>query len=205
MFSVKLLNKIDTRKCLECQPLFNFSYLYWMILRNNMKASGSKKDTSSQQNLPTIGTLEKKTKISQEITTSDLLFYYGLFVSSHQTDSFPVDLDVSLKESLHCSKSDGTNENESIVISDEECLTLYDKRTELVSCVHFKSKHLACIWYNKLFKMAYGSTSHWTCFEPSHLPDLIKSEPRYFAITTDNSSTAISGMIRNLLTRSTTK
>lgn len=162
-----------------------------------MKGTGSKKDITFvsylNSDMQSIEMFQRKTKISHEIKENDLLIYYGLFASMNQEnllESSALDLNTSQTSELNSSKN-----GESIRISGEECLTLYDKRTGLVSCVHLKSKQSACEWYKKLFQLVYGRDSSWTCFESDHLPDLVKSEPKLYSISIDNSSTVLSDMI----------
>ena len=76
-----------------------------------------------------------KLKLLNELKLEDLLCYYGLYYQSNCEINWTV-------------------QNE--LITDDECLSLFDKRTSSLYCIHFKQKQTALILYNLLFEKFYS-------------------------------------------------
>ena len=140
---------------------------------------------------------EKTSKLWHEIKQSDLLAYIGLSVSSDQENRSNISLNTSLD--LNASIDSNSLSVNELMINDEECLTLYDKRTGTVASIHFKSKIRAYDWYKKFFENGVQTRS-WRISERDYLPDLDKTEPRYFSImATENSSNTLTSMFRKII------
>ena len=81
-----------------------------------------------------------KLKLMYEIKIDDMLCYFGLYYQS---------------EGQLINSKNWTIPNE-ITISEDECLTFYDKKTNSIYCVHFKQKQTALDYYQWFYERLYN-------------------------------------------------
>lgn len=124
-----------------------------------------------------------KFKLIYEIQIEDLICYHGLYYNS------------SSEVCLDTNKSGWVIPNE-ILISEDECLTFYDKKLNNVLCVHLKSKQSAL----KLYQIVYENAYHEN-FKNHIVFTNDSSKSRLCKISTESnlSKNSISRMLRKII------
>lgn len=117
-------------------------------------------------------------KVVYEEKIENCLFYYGLYGNNYLTDmNMSNSFDDISGSKLFSSKSKLLEKIvPEISISDEEFLTLFDKKKKLLHVIHLSDKELALTRYCNLFKLAYYPDT-WTVFKSDQMPDLKPKVP----------------------------
>ena len=183
---IQMCKNCGSASCQESSNHKKWKTCYLCIQNDMIKIykRSQETDASITSNQEDYSSQISKLKLVYEMKVEDMLCYFGLYYQS---------------EGPMNTTKNWTVPNE-IPISEEECLTLYDKKTNNIYCVHYKQKRSALDYY----KCFYERLHSVDCDEYMPVLDAASSQDtiRRLSIWTSETSystTSIARMLKKII------